>query len=199
MEVQVLSCAFGHGARWHPELARVLARVNSFLPKIIPCGKIGSMNVIHTNRDQRPAKYSLEATDVADKIGNGITKGRVRQIGRGFNNCGPPLGWMQFKLTAPDDGKFQFPFAAGHKYSQEDVARVVEFVENCRAAGDLRYALKLNRWYCEKDLVEITNRSKRLLKNANGGVMPNKKKPAAKTAASARPVKSAKTKVKIKA
>lgn len=138
------------------------------------------MNVIHTNRDQRPKKYSLQSADVADMIGSNVNDSRVRQVARGYGNSGEPIGWMQFKVRLPADGKFQFPFPVDHKYSQDDVRLVVEFIENVRSGlnADLRYTIKLDRWYCEADVAEVISRCKKLVKKTKEGeiVLPAKSK-----------------------
>ena len=124
--------------------------------------------MIYTNRNQRPKKYSLEAADVADRIGHTVNKSRVRQIARGYKREGPQIGWLQFKVVCPLDGKYQFPFNENHKYSQEDVAAVVEWIEGVRLR-DQRYTIKLNRWYCQGDVQKIVNNSKRLVKKVKTG------------------------------
>lgn len=145
--------------------------------------------MIFTNRDQRPKQYQYEAADIADMIGSAVTAGRIRQVARGYMDCGEPIGWLQFKVVAPDGGEYQFPFRHDHKYSQEDVLRVCEWVENCRKT-DLRYKIKTDRWYSVGDLNKIVERSKKLKKKMSEGAfqLPEKKK------AGSRPVKSAKAK-----
>ena len=170
MEVQVLSTAFRGIVFLGRNQVMGVGKLNVhfFLAKIILCGKIGGMNVIYTNRDQRPKKYSLEAADVADRIGSTLTKGRVRQIARGYKREGPQIGWIQFKVVCPVDGKHQFPFNQNHKYSQDDVATVVEWIEKVHLK-DQRYTLKLNRWYCEADIPKVVEHSKRLTKKIAAG------------------------------
>ena len=127
--------------------------------------------MIHTNRDQRPKKYELQTADVADVIGSIVNDSRIRQVSRGYGNSGDPIGWMQFKVKVPPDGKYQFPFPPGHKYSQEDVVRVVEFIDTVRSGPhpDLRYTLKLDRWYCRADIPEVIKRCKKLVKKQTEG------------------------------
>lgn len=124
--------------------------------------------MIYTNRDQRPLKFSLEANDVMDRIGAEITKGRVRQIGRGYGSGDAAIGWLQFKAELPNDGEFQFPFKQNHVYSEKDVKRAIEFMNNCKEKDD-RYKIKLHRWYSEEDLEVVIQRSKKLKKKTGNG------------------------------
>ncbi len=126
------------------------------------------MRMVITNRDQRPKRYTYEAVDIEDMIGNVVTSGRIRQLARGHAGCGKSIGWMQFKAVIPDDGKFQLPFPVNHKYTPEDIQELKEFIDNC-ALTDRRYTIKLNRWYCQNDIPELIKRSKRLKKQDSAG------------------------------
>jgi len=169
MQVQVLSCAIRRTVfRTGEILTSAHTEVNFLLVKIIDSGRIGGMRMVITNRDQRPKRYTYEAVDIEDMIGNVVTSGRIRQLARGHAGCGKPIGWMQFKAVVPDDGKFQLPFPVNHVYSAADVAKLKEFIDKC-ALTDRRYTIKMNRWYCQGDIPELIKRSKRLTKTSAAG------------------------------
>lgn len=129
--------------------------------------------MIFTNLSQRPKRYYLEASDVADIINSSVTTGRIRQVARGYAGSGDPVGWLQFKAIIPDDGEFQFPFPNDHKYTPDDVQRVIEFIDNCRQQHkDLRYRVKTHRWYSDSDIPVLVGRCKKLKKKkADGEIM----------------------------
>lgn len=124
--------------------------------------------MIITNQNQRPKRYKYHAAHISDMIGSAITSGRIRQIARGYGGSGEPIGWMQFSATVPDDGKFQLPFPVNHKYTAADVVRMNEFILNCKAKHG-GYKIKLMRYFSEKDVEILIERSKRLKKNKESG------------------------------
>jgi hypothetical protein len=132
------------------------------------------MAMIFTNRNQRSKRYIYTAQDVVDLIDNVLTTGRIRQISRGFRTGEPPIGWSQFRACCPTDGEFQFPFPADHKYSEADVDRVIEFIDNARKTNR-EYTVKFDRWYSESDIAEIVRRSKKLIKCLAEGTLPRLK------------------------
>lgn len=127
--------------------------------------------MIYTNRKQRPKKFEYTSQDLADLINNVITAGRIRQLARGFRTGDPRLGWLEFRAYCPDNGALAFPFPRKHKFTQDDVARVEEFIMNARE-HDLNYTIKIDRWYCPKDIVQIIRRCKRLNRMFVNGELP---------------------------
>lgn len=127
--------------------------------------------MIVTNRDQRPAGSIYTAQQVSDLIDNVLTSGRVRQLARGYQTDEIAIGWSQFVCTIPDDAGTDFPFPEDHVYSNEDIDLVEEFIAQLKK-NDVRFKIKVDRWYSVTDVQSLVQRSKRLLKLFRSGKLP---------------------------